>query len=106
FTTWPFDFHLVHSGFAAEAEMQAGIVLREVTASGANFVELHQLSCSYCHPCADGHFIALCANQFEQHAMIFVSSLIQKQRGRFAGIHDHDVDVSIVVEVAERGSST
>ena len=81
--------------------MQAGIVLREVAASSANFAELRQLSGFYRYPRADCHFVALCADQLEQHAMIFVSSLIQQQGWRLSGVHHHDVDVSVVIEIAE-----
>jgi hypothetical protein len=41
FAAWPSDFYFVHFGFGAEAEMQSRIVLREVTASAANFAELY-----------------------------------------------------------------
>src|SRR5882762_8375462 len=53
----------------AEAKVEAQIVLREITSSAVDFIELLDACCANRYARADRRAIALRADEFEEHAM-------------------------------------
>ena len=95
------DLDRVDFGFLTQAEVQAQIVLGEVTGAAAHFIELGQLPGLHRHPRADRSAVALGADQPEHHAMIAGNAVIQQQRRRFADVEQQDVHVAVVIHVAK-----
>src|SRR5262249_32187292 len=100
-STGPSNGHLGHLRLGPESEVQARIVLRDIASSRSHFAHLHRFSRLYRDARSDRHAVALRANQLEEDAMIVIPRAIDQQRGKLADIQDHDVHISVVVDIAE-----
>src|ERR1700675_1462484 len=102
---WPADFDCVHFFSGAQAEVEAQIVLREVTSSAADFAELLHSCGANGYARTDSGTIALRANQLKQHAMITVGIHIFKERRWFANVEKQHVNIASIENVTERGAA-
>src|SRR5712692_3243098 len=97
----PANFHRFHFPGGAKAEVEAQIVLREVTSTAADFAELLYARGANGHARADRSAIAFGADQLEEDAVIAVGVHVFQERGRLVHVQKEDVDVAGVEDVAE-----
>src|SRR6267378_4661792 len=82
----PANFDGFHFFGGAKAEVEAQIVLREVTSSAADFAKLLYARGANGYAGADGGAVALCADELEEDAMIAIGVPIFQERGRLANV--------------------
>src|ERR1700691_6717217 len=85
--------------------MQPRIVGRDVAGLAHHFVYLHLAAITDHHTSSDTAAIALRAFQPYLQPMIRGRSIVAQQGWRFILIHDHHVQVAIVVEISEAASA-
>ena len=71
-SAWPFDFKKVDTRILSQAEMNPEIVLRDVTASAPDFINLGERAGDALYARADRTSIGLGAYQFDADPMIAV----------------------------------
>src|SRR5882762_4903262 len=54
---------------------------------------------------ANGAAVGFCAYALDFEPVVFGAAIVAEERGRPVHVDDGDVDVSVVVEIAERGAS-
>src|SRR5580704_8336975 len=92
----PKDFDFVDAFPAPEAEVNAEIVLRKVTASAEDLTRLNEISRRNSHPRVQGQRVALYPLQFKADPMIRRTALrLENHRAAFE-IFDNDVDAAVV----------
>ena len=102
----PGDLDFGHHAVLAEAKMQPEIVLRKVTYAATYFVELHPVSTGDGHPSAYRGLIALGADQLEQDRVSGGFRAVDQQCRWFTDIEQEDVNLAVIVSIAERRAST
>ena len=101
FAAGPADFYRLDFCGFAEAEVEAQIVLRKIAVAAADFCHLAHASGADGHAGADSGAIALCANHFEQHAVVAIVVFVEQESGWFADIDQNHVNVPRIKNVAE-----
>src|SRR5262245_30610314 len=86
--------------------MQSQVALRDVAVTTAHFVSLHQITSHDFHARADAAAIAFHANRLDENRIIRVSIVVAQQLRRAVEIGDYQIDVAIVVDVAESDATT
>src|SRR5271155_843527 len=81
--------------------MEPQIVLGEIAPAAADFADLPDAAGTDGDAGTNGGAIALCANEFEENAVIALIVLVEQQRGRFADVEQDYIDVAGVEDVAE-----
>src|SRR5450631_1306994 len=81
--------------------MQARIVRGEKAPLTGNALRLYFPSVSHPHARADSAAIALSAFQPYLQPMITGGYVVAQQRGRLIAVHDENVEIAVIVEIAE-----
>src|SRR5262245_36787377 len=90
----------------AEAEMDAHVVLRVVAAAAANLVDPRPAVGFNLDPRANAVTVRFRADEFDRNPVVIRRRIRPQQNRKIVDRVDHDVDVAIVVEIAERASAT
>src|ERR1041384_366805 len=85
--------------------MQTRVVDRIETGLAQDFLYLDLLPIANQNTCPDRAAVRLCSNQFNFEPMIRTAHIVAQQRRRFVEIDHQNIQVSIIVEVAERAST-
>ena len=86
--------------------MEAEVILRVITRSAHDFVDLAVLAARHLHTSADCRAIRACADALDHDPIVFISAIIAQQSGRAVEIiHDH-INVSVIVEVSEGAAAS
>src|SRR5882757_1241865 len=85
--------------------MQAEVILGHKAGAAHYFVYLRMFGGDYTDARADGAAVGFCAYALDFEPVIFGAGIIAEERGRLVHVDDGDVDVSVVVEIAEGGAS-
>src|SRR5258708_37211588 len=98
----PQDFRLIETSMAAQPEMDAQIVLRQVTSAAEDFARLHQVSSCDSHARIQGQTIALCSYTFELKTdpMILRASFGTQNHGLAHQVFNHRFHLAIVEKIA------
>src|SRR5580658_489729 len=105
FPRWPTDFHVVDVIVGSEAEVKAQVVLREIARAAAHLVRLNQISGSDLDSGANREAVAFCPSELEGNPVVTSGANITENHGRAIEILNHDVDRSIVEEIAKRSAT-
>src|SRR5882762_5542242 len=85
--------------------MQAEVILGHEAGAAHYFVYLGVFGGDYTDPRADGAAVGFCAYALDFEPVVFGAAIVAEERGRLVHVDDGDVDVSVVVEIAEGGAS-
>ena len=85
--------------------MQAEVILGHEAGAAHYFVYLRMFAGDYADARADGAAIGFCAYTLDFEPVIFGAAIVAQERRRLVHVDNGDVDVSIVVEIAEGGAS-
>src|ERR1019366_7856772 len=85
--------------------METRIVRGEKAGLAGDALRLYFPSVSHEHASADSAAVALRALQPDFQPMIPPWSVVAQQRGRLIAVHDENVEVAVIVEVAEGASA-
>jgi hypothetical protein len=85
----------------AEAEVQPGIAGGKITGLTQNFLGLHFAAVVSQDTRPNGAAVALNSLKTDLDPMVAGRSVVAQQRRRFIDVHDQDIHIAIVVEVAE-----
>src|SRR5262245_66347238 len=80
--------------------------MRNITRTAANFVDLSQISAHNFDARSYAVAIALIADGLYQHGIIGISAIVAQNRGRSIEVVDHQIDISVIVEVSKSYSTT
>src|SRR5216684_159912 len=107
FAIRPRDFSAIKTLMAAQPEVQAQIVLRQVTSTAEDFARLYQISGYGSYARVQGQTIGLCAYAFELKTdpVILRASFRTKNHGRAHQIFNHGLHLSVVEKIAHRQSA-
>src|SRR5262249_1000598 len=100
-TAGPADFYQVYLCPLFEPEVEPEVALRQVAASAAHFVHLSKIAGHNFDPRSDAVTLTFDSNGLDQYRIISVAAVIAKQLWRSIKISYNDVDIAVVVEVAE-----
>src|SRR5439155_4675076 len=98
----PPDFQPVQSARLAQADVYPQIVLGKIAPAAADLVNLTTPAGKNRDPSANTVPIGLGAHGADREPMVLVSSVVAQQGKRIILIVDDDVQIAIVVKVAER----
>lgn len=93
---WPVNLYAVDLCGGAETEMQAQVVLREITAAAMDFAALRHPAGDHFDACIQRKAIALRAGQFEADPMMPWNSAVSQNHGAPIKIIDDNIQVSII----------
>ncbi len=85
----------------AEAEVQPAVVDREIGGLAQHFLRLHRIAVAHRDPRADGAAVGFDARQLDLEPVVAAGHVVAQERRRLILIDDQDVDVAIVIEIAE-----
>src|SRR6266850_1884537 len=85
--------------------MQAEVILGHEAGAAHHFVYLGVFGRDYTDARADGAAVGFCAYALDFEPVVFGAGIIAQERRRLVHVDDGDVDVSVVVEIAEGGAS-
>src|SRR5882762_4919344 len=85
--------------------MQAEVILGHEAGAAHYFVHLRMFAGDNADARADGAAIGFCAYAFDFEPVIFGAGIVAEERGRLVHVDNGDVDVSVVVEIAEGSAS-
>src|SRR6266571_6309417 len=102
FAIRPTDFEEIDFVRGPQAEMHAEIVLRKVASAASDLVGLARFSRHNADPGADGGAITVRACQLQSDPVILVRGFEPIEVHRFIYVVDHDIDVAVIIDVAER----
>src|SRR5450432_449264 len=91
----------IDNGFGSESEVQAPVVGRIETGLCDYFLSLQPSTVSHGYSRADGASIAFGAHQLDLDPMVGPGHIVAKQGWRLVHVHDEDIDVAVIVEIAE-----
>src|ERR1700675_745836 len=91
----------------AQSKVHPQIILREVAAAAANFINLRERACNHSHLRTQSESVAARADQLNRDPVVgtgpfIVENHIMENHGRTVDIFDHDIDSAIVVEIPKR----
>ena len=103
--TRPLDLNLADRLFPAQSKVQAPVAGRKVAAGRRYCRILHfSFGAGESNLGANRIAVALRAAQVENDPVIAIAAVIAQKMGGTVEIGDHDIDVAIVIEIAERGA--
>src|SRR5215813_9839191 len=105
YTGRPGNLHTIYLRGTAHAEVEAKIILRVVTRSAHDFIDLAVVAARYFHASANGGPIRARAHAPDHDPVVLVPAIVSQQRWRTVQIVDNDIHIAVVVEVAE-GATT
>src|SRR5882757_2025959 len=85
--------------------MQAEVILGHEAGAAHYFVYLRMFGGDYTDARADGAEVGFCAYALDFKPVVFGAAIVAEERGRLVHVDDGDVDVSVVVKIAEGGAS-
>src|SRR6266849_3063979 len=85
--------------------MQAEVILGHEAGAAHYFVYLRMFAGDYADARADGAAVGFCAYALDFEPVAFGAAIVAQKCGRLVHVDNGDVDVSIVVEIAEGGAS-
>src|SRR5882762_8680903 len=85
--------------------MQAEVILGHEAGAAHYFVHLRMFGGDYTDARANGAAVGFCAYALDFEPVVFGARIIAQERRRLVHVDDGDVDVSVVVEIAEGGAS-
>src|SRR5271169_3759641 len=100
FSIRPQDFGLIETLMAAQPEVYAQVVLRQITPAAEDFAYLHQVSGGSAYTRIQGQTIALYAFQLETDPMVLWASFGTQNHGLAHQIFNHGLHLSVVEKVA------
>src|SRR5690242_14180252 len=86
--------------------MQAGIIRREEAGLAGKTLGLNLAAVVRQDARSNGAAIALGPFQAHFNPMIACGRIVSQQRRRFVAVHHQNIDVAIIIEVAERSPAT
>src|SRR5579883_864428 len=84
-----------------QPEVQAAVARRKISALRQHRLRLPPIAVACHHRRADRRAVRLRALQQHFQPMAGASQIIAQQRGRLVHVHDQDVEVAVVIEIAE-----
>src|SRR6476646_373373 len=91
----------VSRGRRTETEVQAAVVHRQVRRLTQDFLRLLPVAVKNSYPRPNRAAVRTYARQLHLQPMVVTAHVIAQQRRRLIVIHDDDVHVAVVIEVAE-----
>src|SRR5262245_28255818 len=85
--------------------MQSQVALRDITRAATHFVDLSQIAGDDFNLGADAVTIALYADQPNQNKIVRVPAVVAQQLWRAVQVVDHQVDITVIIQVRECDSS-
>src|SRR5712675_2737222 len=85
--------------------MQAEVILGHEARAAHYFVYLRMFGGDYADARADGAAVGFCAYALDFEPVVFGAGIIAQERRRLVHVDNGDVDVSVVVKIAEGGAS-
>src|SRR5882762_4227500 len=85
--------------------VQAEVILGHEAGAAHYFVYLGVFGGDYTDARADGAAVGFCTYALDFEPAVFGARIIAQERGRLVHVDNGDVDVSVVVEIAEGGAS-
>src|SRR5437764_1727548 len=101
----PEDFYKICPGCFSHTEMQAQIVLRVIARAAHHLCDLRVAPGDYSDTCADGTAIRTSSSALNHQPTIPVSAVVAKNRWSSIEVVYDDIDITIIVNVAERAAS-
>src|SRR6266536_4800398 len=95
----------IRRGRRPQSEVQPAVVNREVRRLAQYFLRLYRIAVPQCNPRPDGAAVRLHPLQLHLEPVMAARHIVAQQRGRLILIHDEDVHVAVVIEVAERATA-
>src|ERR1700722_17811900 len=92
----PDDLSLVDAVVCSQAEMETQIMLREVTSTAANFIQLHEFASCEPHARVQSEPIRLSAFELKTHPVVICTSLGSKDHGLADQVFDHGLEPSVI----------
>src|SRR5262245_56050360 len=80
--------------------MKPQIILREIAASAADFVNLPVISGDYCNAGSDTVAVGLVAYGFDKNPVFLVAHVLE-QAGSVIHIVDYDFEAAVVVQISQ-----
>ena len=97
----PLHFDQIDRRGAANAEVEAQIALRHHAGAAVHLVHLRMLAGRYAHPRSNRSTIALRPHQLQLDPVLFIAAVVAKQRRRIVHVQNQNIDIAVVVVVAE-----
>src|SRR5258706_3472339 len=85
--------------------MQAEVILGHEAGAAQYFVHLRVFGGDYTDAVANGAAVGFCPYALDFEPVVFGAGIIAQERRRLVHVDNGDVDVSVVVEIAEGGAS-
>ena len=85
--------------------MKAPVIYRKIAGLRQHFLRLSLLAILDRHAGADGAAIGFHSDQLDLEPVILAGDIVAQQRWRLIQIHDQDIHVAIVIEIAESASA-
>src|ERR1051326_4760838 len=98
----PVHLDQIDLGSLLKSEMHSQIALREITAAAVNLANLGQIAGNNFDARANAVAIALHSDSLDQNGIAGVAAIVAQQLRRAVKIIDHDVDITVVINVAKR----
>ena len=97
----PPDLDGIHLGVRAEPEVQPDVAVREVAVAAAALGALHEIAGADGDEGADGGAIGPACVEIDDQIVAAVAAVVAQDRRRAVEIVDDDVEVAVVVEIAD-----
>ena len=102
----PGELDELHRRRAPQSEMKAEIAVRVVARTAHHLVDLRPPARGDLHPCPDGGAVRLGADALDQDRVLPVPAIVAQQGRRTIQVVDDDVDVAVVVEIADGAAAS
>src|SRR6516165_1826618 len=110
-STRPTNFENVDFGSVSDAEMDPQVILREVSAAAADFIDLlvrlgltRHLN-DAAHPCSDSAAVGFDTYRADLNPVILQLRVTTEQLRKLVDAVHHDINVAVVVEIPESGAA-
>ena len=98
--TRPANLKQFDLGMFPKSEVNAKIALGEITCATPHLSDKRQVACLYGNSRADRR-----ADRFNRYPMIAIAALVAEERRGLIGVVEKDVDIAVIVVVAEGGGA-
>ena len=106
FAGWPYDFDRAGGAVVSQADEQMRIDRRGVAGPSLELPHADSLRGRDAHDSADWQSRTLAANQLQRHPVVVGPRRVRQQDNRLIQSRDHQVNVSVPIDVARRAAST
>src|ERR1700674_3350066 len=82
-----------------QSKMHPQVILREIAAAAANFINLRERACNHSHLRTQTESVAARADQLNCDPVVGTGPFIVENHGRTIDVFDHNIDSAIVIEI-------